>query len=104
MTVVIGGGYAEVGVGCDCVDDGCSQWTAEGEIVLRALLRSRWHEPVSLLIAAQRVAGLAPLLATVAEGVPIYAASQAALDGIVGFPLHRGILALGRRMPTADIL
>jgi tRNA G18 (ribose-2'-O)-methylase SpoU len=80
---------------------------AEGEIVLRALLRSRWHQPVSLLIAAQRVAGLAPLLAGVPEGVPIYAASQAALDGIVGFPLHRGVLALGRRgaLPgAADLL
>ena len=76
---------------------------AEGEIVLRVLLRSRLHEPVSLLIAEQRIAALAPLLAAVPEGVPIYAASQAALDGIVGFPLHRGILALGRRgaLPSA---
>jgi tRNA G18 (ribose-2'-O)-methylase SpoU len=76
---------------------------AEGEIVLRVLLCSPLHEPASLLIAEQRIAALAPLLATVPEGVPIYAASQAALDGIVGFPLHRGILALGRRgiLPSA---
>jgi tRNA G18 (ribose-2'-O)-methylase SpoU len=79
---------------------------AEGEIVLRVLLRSPRHSAVSLLIAAQRLAGLAPLLATVPESVPIYAAGQAALDGIVGFPLHRGILALGRRgaMPRAGEL
>src|ERR1700689_2807601 len=51
---------------------------AEGEVVLRALLRSRRHSAVSLLIAAQRIAGLAPLLATVPDTVPIYAASQAA--------------------------
>ena len=76
---------------------------AEGEVVLRVLLRSRLHEPVSLLIAEQRIAALAPLLAIVPDGVPIYAASQGALDGIVGFPLHRGILALGRRgaLPSA---
>jgi tRNA G18 (ribose-2'-O)-methylase SpoU len=79
---------------------------AEGEVVLRVLLRSRQHSAVSLLIATHRIAALAPLLATVPESVPIYAASQAALDGIVGFPLHRGILALGRRgvMPRADEL
>jgi tRNA G18 (ribose-2'-O)-methylase SpoU len=72
---------------------------AEGEIVLRVLLRSKLHQPVSLLIAEQRIASLASLLATVPADVPIYAASQAALDGIVGFPLHRGILALGLRGP-----
>jgi|HubBroStandDraft_1064217.scaffolds.fasta_scaffold00046_31 tRNA G18 (ribose-2'-O)-methylase SpoU len=76
---------------------------AEGEVVLRALLRSRLHRPVSLLLASQRVAGLSPLLAGLPAGVPVFAASQAALDGIVGFPIHRGILALGRRgpMPSA---
>jgi tRNA G18 (ribose-2'-O)-methylase SpoU len=80
---------------------------AEGEIVLRVLLRSPLHQPVSLLIAEQRIAALAPLLATVPDDVPIYAAGQTALDGIVGFPLHRGILALGRRGPlpsTAALL
>jgi tRNA G18 (ribose-2'-O)-methylase SpoU len=81
--------------------DGC--FIAEGEVVLRMLLQSRLHSPVSLLLADNRVAGLAPLLAGLPDTVPIYAASQAALDGIVGFPLHRGILALGRRgpMPSA---
>ena len=75
---------------------------AEGETVLRVLLQRRWHRPVSLLLAEQRVAALAPLLADLPD-VPIYAASQAALDAIAGFPLHRGILALGRRgaMPGA---
>ena len=34
--------------------------------------------------------------------MPVYSASQAVLDGIVGFPLHRGILALGRRTPDPD--
>ena len=75
---------------------------AEGEVVLRGLLQSRLHSPVSLLLAENRVAGLAPLLAGLPDTVPVYAASQAALDGIVGFPLHRGILALGRRGPMPD--
>src|ERR1700733_868315 len=49
---------------------------AEGEVVLRALLRSPLHSPVSLLIAEQRLAALAPLLATLPAEVPIYAAGQ----------------------------
>ncbi|MEA2753997.1 MAG: hypothetical protein QOJ54_286 [Aliidongia sp.] len=80
---------------------------AEGEIVLRVLLRSPLHRPVSLLLAAHRVPTLAPLLATLPAAVPVYAASQAVMDRIVGFPVHRGILALGRRgaMPqTAELL
>jgi tRNA G18 (ribose-2'-O)-methylase SpoU len=80
---------------------------AEGEVVLRTLLRSRLHRPVSLLLAAHRVPALAPLLAMLPDSVPVYAASQAVMDRIVGFAVHRGILALGRRgaMPqAADLL
>jgi tRNA G18 (ribose-2'-O)-methylase SpoU len=36
----------------------------------------------------------------VAASVPIYVAGQTVLDRIAGIPLHRGILALGRRAPT----
>lgn len=77
--------------------EGC--FIAEGEVVLRLLLRSARHEAVSLLLAEKRVAGLLPLLADLPDDVPVYSAGQAVLDAIVGFPLHRGILALGRRAP-----
>lgn len=74
---------------------------AEGEVVLRVLLASR-HTPVSLLLADKRIDTLRPLLAGLDEAIPIYAAEQAVMDGIVGFPLHRGILALGRRAPLPE--
>src|SRR5438093_11274536 len=38
---------------------------------------------------------------------PIYVASQEVMDAIVGFPIHRGILALGERgveLEPADVL
>jgi tRNA G18 (ribose-2'-O)-methylase SpoU len=57
---------------------------------------------VSLLIAAKRVAALAALLAELPDAVPVYSASQAVMDAIVGFPLHRGILALGRAAPAPE--
>ena len=81
-------------------------FVAEGEVVLRMLVASRRFAPVSVLIAQKRVAGLAPMLARLPDEVPVYAAGQAVLDAIVGFPIHRGVLALGRRTetPTADDL
>jgi tRNA G18 (ribose-2'-O)-methylase SpoU len=42
------------------------------------------------------------LLAGLDDSVPVYSADQSVMDGIVGFPLHRGILALGRRAPLPD--
>ncbi|HYH37264.1 MAG TPA: RNA methyltransferase [Azospirillum sp.] len=79
---------------------------AEGEVVLRLLIRSPRHSAVSLLLAENRVAKLAPLLAELREDVPVYVAAQPVLDAVAGFPLHRGILALGRRapLPSADEL
>jgi len=76
---------------------------AEGEVVLRTLL-----SPASLcraraiLLAEKRVEGLAQMIAGAPEGTPVYAAGQAVLDAIAGFPLHRGILALGEKPASVD--
>ena len=65
-------------------------FVAEGEVVLRALARSPLMEPLSLLIAEKRLAALP-------DGTPVYVAGQAVMDAVVGFPIHRGMLGLGRR-------
>jgi tRNA G18 (ribose-2'-O)-methylase SpoU len=72
---------------------------AEGEVVVRVLLGGARHAAVSLFIAEKRFAGLMPLLAARPSDVPVYAASEETMDAIAGFPMHRGILALGRRAP-----
>ncbi len=72
-------------------------FVAEGEVVLRVLTQSPLMDCVSVLLAEKRVAGLADALARLPLEVPVYAAGQAVMDAIVGFPIHRGILALGRR-------
>ncbi len=77
-------------------------FVAEGEVVLRVLARSRLFRPVSLLVAQKRVAGLAEILADIPGDVPVYAASQAVMDTVVGFPIHRGVLALGTRVDAPD--
>ncbi|WP_396593253.1 TrmH family RNA methyltransferase [Brevundimonas sp. R86498] len=79
-------------------------FVAEGEVVLRTLLSgASLCRPQSLLIAANRLKAQAALLADVPEGVPIYAASQAVLDRVVGFPLHRGLVALGHKPPGQSL-
>jgi len=35
--------------------------------------------------------------------VPVFSASQAVMDQVAGFPMHRGILAVGRRRPTPTV-
>ena len=79
------------------------EFIAEGEVVLRVLLgpASRFR-PASLLIAGKRLARLAPMLEAVPPDVPVYAAGQAVMDAIVGFPIHRGILGHGLAGPPAD--
>jgi tRNA G18 (ribose-2'-O)-methylase SpoU len=73
---------------------------AEGEVVLRvALGKDSRCRPSSLLIAESRLARLQPLVADLHSAIPIYAASQAVMDAVVGFPIHRGILAFGARPP-----
>lgn len=80
---------------------------AEGEVVLRVLSRSRLVRPQSLLLAAKRVDGLADVIGSLSDDVPVFAAGQAVMDAVVGFPIHRGILALGRRaseLSAAELL
>ena len=73
------------------------RFMAEGEVVLRTLIRGGRHAVESVLLAARRVAGLEDALAALPADTPVYAASQAVVDAVAGFPLHRGVLAVGVR-------
>lgn len=77
-------------------------FVAEGEVVLRMLLAQHRHAPVSLLLAEKRVSKLASLLEGLPDAVPVYVASQAVMDEVAGFPIHRGVLALARRAEPLD--
>ncbi|MDB5698260.1 MAG: methyltransferase [Alphaproteobacteria bacterium] len=75
-------------------------FVAEGKVVLSMLLASPAYRPQSLLIAERRIASILPMLSDLSEEVPVYSAARPVLDAIAGFPLHRGILAIGRRLET----
>ncbi|MGU3316366.1 TrmH family RNA methyltransferase [Sphingomonas sp. M6A6_1c] len=81
-------------------------FVAEGKVVVEKLVGTALHRPLSLLIAAKRLDGLRPLLAQLADDVPVFVAAQPVLDAIAGFAMHRGILAIGHRtdVPDADAL
>ena len=71
----------------------------EGEVVLAKAVAGR-HVLAGLLLAEKRVTVLAPILEQLPEATPVYVAAQDVLDSIVGFHIHRGILAVGQRAPT----
>lgn len=75
---------------------------AEGELVVEQLVRSR-HALVSVLAAEHRVDDLLPLLAGVGPEVPVFVGPADLIEQIVGFAMHRGVLACGRAArPTTE--
>ncbi|MDT3378678.1 TrmH family RNA methyltransferase [Labrys portucalensis] len=73
------------------------RFVIEGEVVLRTALQLGRFAIESILIAENRTEPLADLVAKVPAGIPVYSASRSVLDDIAGFPMHRGILAMGLR-------
>lgn len=82
------------------------RFIAEGEVVLRVLLRQSRFEIESLLLGEGRVEGLNDALHSLPSEVPVYIANRQVMDAIVGFPIHRGILAIAKRpvMPPVEAL
>lgn len=76
---------------------------AEGEVVLNVLARSGRFAIRSCLIAENRIEALKPLLDTLSDDCPVYAASRFVIQNVAGFDIHRGVLALGEKPPEPDI-
>jgi tRNA G18 (ribose-2'-O)-methylase SpoU len=79
------------------------RFIAEGRVVLDVLVSAGRFEVESVFVLDSRLVGLGPILAHLPRHVPLYVASRAIMDGIVGFPIHRGVLAIGRRRPGATL-
>ena len=83
------------------------RFVAEGRVVLTVRLSAARYETAPGLLLETRVGGLDELLPMIPDHVPVYVADAATMDGIAGFHIHRGILAIGRRpapQPLADLL
>ncbi|NTJ43143.1 RNA methyltransferase [Agrobacterium larrymoorei] len=83
------------------------KFIVEGTVVLRMLAaahqRGQDFKAECILILKNRLAGVADILAEFPPDVPVYVAEANVLDTIVGFHLHRGILALGARVGSNDM-
>lgn len=71
---------------------------AEGDLVVRRLIASRFACQ-SVLLAENRVEALQDDLARLPAQTPIFVAEPSVLSAIVGFNMHRGVLAIGERGP-----
>jgi tRNA G18 (ribose-2'-O)-methylase SpoU len=79
------------------------RFIAEGRVVLEVLVRQAPQMIESLLVLENRLQGIDALLRGLPPSAPVYCASQAVMDGVAGFHLHRGILAVARRAPPPEI-
>ncbi len=73
----------------------------EGELVVRELARSRFAID-SVLLSHARAEAMRDWLESLPPEVPIYLASQDLMNQIVGFDIHRGVLAAARRGEPLD--
>jgi len=73
------------------------RFIAEGEVVVRLLARRGRFAIESLLLGESRLERLRDVVDALPPHAPVYTARQEVLDAIVGFPIHRGVLAVGLR-------
>ncbi len=77
-------------------------FVAEGTTVLNALLSQDRFVLQSLLVLENRLDGFLSMAGDRLRGeVPLYVADRAIMDAIAGFPMHRGVLAVGQRPSLA---
>jgi tRNA G18 (ribose-2'-O)-methylase SpoU len=74
-------------------------FVAEGSLLVMRLLESRFAAE-SLLVAEPR---LAEFLPHAPAGAPLYVAAEPLLQAVIGFHLHQGVLAVGRRRPEMSL-
>lgn len=71
-------------------------FVAEGRLVVRRLLEESRLGARSVMVTDAALASVAEAIAT-RPGLPVYRVSQAVMDGVAGFNIHRGCLAIGER-------
>lgn len=74
-------------------------FVVEGKLALQAVLASA-YPLLSVLVLERRQEVLAEL--PVPAGVPVYVVGDDIMRQVAGFDVHRGVLALARRLPPCD--
>jgi tRNA G18 (ribose-2'-O)-methylase SpoU len=71
-------------------------FVAEGRLVVRRLIEGQRFPVQSVMVNEAALVPLREVLAT-HEGLPIYLVPQAVMNGVTGFNIHRGCLAMAER-------
>ena len=79
------------------------RFIVEGKVPLKILLSQSRFAIESLFLCETRLEPLADTLTTLPASIPVYAASQSLMDTVVGFPIHRGVLACARKGDAAPL-
>jgi tRNA G18 (ribose-2'-O)-methylase SpoU len=77
-------------------------FVAEGELVFRRLVASSYATR-SVLLTPTRLQTVQDAVDALADDIPVYLVDQSLMNSIVGFNIHRGVLALGVRGPEPDL-
>jgi tRNA G18 (ribose-2'-O)-methylase SpoU len=72
----------------------------EGRLVVERAVDRRRPELAAVLLTPAAAAAMAATVARIPPAVPVFVAPQAVMNGLAGFNIHRGCLALARRLPT----
>ena len=76
-------------------------FVAEGRLVVTRLLTGRRYSVRSVMVTEAAYTSIRDAIDARAD-VPVYLVSQRLMDGVTGFNIHRGCLALGERAATHD--
>jgi len=76
-------------------------FVAEGRLVVRRLIDLQHWAIESILVTQPAVQALVDMLPK--TNAPVYVAEQGVMNGLAGFNIHRGCLALVRRPPTPTL-
>jgi tRNA G18 (ribose-2'-O)-methylase SpoU len=78
-------------------------FVAEGRLVVRVLLTQSSLKARSLLLTENALRGLADAIEPHARTLPVFLVSEAAIETLTGFDIHRGCLGAGERPPRAPM-
>lgn len=82
--------------------EGDEIFVAEGYVAVDRLVESG-HAIRSVLLAPSRVARFAHAELLADRGVPVYVADREVISDVVGFDLHRGVVACAERRPPTPV-
>jgi tRNA G18 (ribose-2'-O)-methylase SpoU len=72
-------------------------FVAEGRLVVRTLLTQSRYRARSILLTEAALGGLADVIEPRLADTPVFVVPASAIEGLTGFDIHRGCLAIGER-------